>query len=495
MRQRLVLSLVVAATVAVVACHPSNTSDLARPSDPVILKGSQLPRIPGVAPDEVVGFVRHDGAWHQIPVQVDEMHTANLAVVHNRPSEPGVDFLVYSDPGTLTGADPNRAIDLNDEIVFMARDAGDEATDGTADPDGVVAGSGAEVTVTDPAAGGAQGVVYLFRRDPGGGLHPSAGHNYVTYAFDLLNDRNGDGDSEYPEDYNFEPNGNVIGDPPSNPAPNKNPENTWATTSAYTTHFDDRWRNDELRITIAGASGVDILDRDKVFPFAGPDQPGPQPPPACVRTENTGAAGHGAFVSNIDGPVRAIRDYIGFNSGAYTQRRHVFYQARQDVTTFLRVHSLPDGPDAPHDYTDAALGMRYRNDLNRGGVVIDGVPDSVTLGTLGWEQVTGDQGTFTIVHRIDITEPGVTPTSFYADDSTPLPEFVQCTGDAKALATSGPSLQGGIANTDPRNDPHFDLTAHRTQYYDAPNQSLSDAQLRDAWVSTPLTTSATTWTG
>jgi hypothetical protein len=97
------------------------------------------------------------------------------------------------------------------------------------------------------------------------------------------------------------------------------------------------------------------------------------------------------------------------------------------------------------------------------------------------------------VHRQDITRPGVDTTSFYADDATPA--FVQCTGDGRALGTSGPALEGPIANTDPRRDPHFDLTAYRTQYYDGPGQAVGQAQRRDAWARTPLTTTAVAWTG
>jgi hypothetical protein len=475
--------------LGLVACHPTGTAELARPSDPVVLRGADLPRIGGVAPGEVVAFIRHDGGWRQIPVQVDERHQANLAVVHNRPAEDGVTFLVYSDPGTLTGADPNPSVDQDDEIVFMARDAGRRAPAGTPDPAEVLAGSGVEVTVADPLAGGARGYVYLFRRDPAGDLRPAAGHDYVDYDFRLLR-------GTYPEDYDFDGiAGSVVGDPRDRPPPNANPEDSTVTTPAYSTHFDDRWRNDELQITTSGATGVDILDRDKVWPFPGPDDPSPSPSPpaACVRTENTGAAGHGAFVTNVDGPVRAIRDYIGFNSGVYTERRHVFYERRQDVTTFLRVHSLDQGPDSVHDYTDAAMGMRYRNNLNPGGVIIDGVPDQVSLGQLTWEQVAGEQGTFTISRRTVFTEPGIRPTSFYADDATP--DFVQCTGDGQAIGTSGVALQQPLSNSDPRRDPHFDITDYRTQYYDGPSQPLAEAQRRDAWARNPLTAASVRWTG
>lgn len=455
-----------------------------------MLKGADLPPIAGVAPGDVVAFIRHDGAWRQVPVQVDEMHEANMAVVHNRPPEENSTHLVYSDPGTLTGADPVPAIDRNDEIVFMARDAGAKASEGTADPTGVIADSGVEVAVSDPVAGNAQGFVYLFRKGPGSTLDPAAGHDYVRYDFALLA-------GSYPEDYEFEQQYNPVGDPPRNPAPNLNPESSTVTTPRYSTHFSGRWINDDLRIKAEGASNVDILDRDKHWFTTGPDNPGPGAPASCGRTENTFAASHGAFVSNIDGPVRAIRSFLGANSATYTEKRHIFYESRQDVTVYLRGHPGPEGPDSIQDYDGGAIGMTYRNDLNRTGVRIDGVPDVVRLGVLRWEQVSGPQGTSTSVHRVVVTEPGVVQTSFYADDATP--DFVQCTGDGRALATSGPALVGPFGNTDPRREDEFgelyEITSYRTQYYDGPGQDASDAQQRDAWVRTPLVTRSAAWTG
>jgi hypothetical protein len=495
MRRRLVrLSLPVLVLPLLLLAGCVNTgSTLHRPSDPIVLSGDDLPRVTGVMPGDVVAFRWSNDAWVQVPVQVDERHVINLGIVHNDEPEPASDYLVYSDPGTLAGTDPVATIDADDEIALMASDAGGRASEEAAEPAGVVPRSGFEYTITDPLDEESLGYVYLFRRAAGGVLDPSAGRDYVQYDFQLLTDRNADGDREYPEDYDFFPTRNVVRDPPTKKPINANPENSTITTGAYTVHFDGRWREDRLSIKTGGASNVDILDRHKVFPYTGPDDPSPKAPAACVRTEDTGAAGHGALVSNIDGPVRAIRDYLGFNSGKFTQRRHVFYRNRQDTTTFLRVHPLPDGPDSTFDYSDAAMNMRYRNNLNTTGVIIDGNPDAVQLGELTWEQVTGAQGTVTHVHDVDVVPTGAgvplpTITSFYADDATP--DFVQCTGDAKALATSGPAITGGLLDSDPRErggpGHDYDLTAYRTQYYDGPNQSAAAAQDRDAWARNPL---------
>ena len=129
-----------------------------------------------------------------------------------------------------------------------------------------------------------------------------------------------------------------------------NPENSTVTTPYYTDHFSDRWLNDQLRITTAGSSGVDILDRAK--PQFGPG--------VCGRTEDTFDDAEGAFIANKSGPVRAIRSYIGANSGPLTQREHIFYERREDIRTYLRVHAIPGVMDY-FDYAPAASGMTYKN--------------------------------------------------------------------------------------------------------------------------------------
>ena len=102
---------------------------------------------------------------------------------------------------------------------------------------------------------------------------------------------------------------------------------------------------------------MDILDRAKAQ-FA---------PGNCGRSEDTFNDAEGAFIANKSGPVRAIRSYIGANSGPLTQREHIFYERREDIRTFLRVHAIPGIMDY-FDYSPAASGMTYKNNVNTGGV-------------------------------------------------------------------------------------------------------------------------------
>ena len=118
-----------------------------------------------------------------------------------------------------------------------------------------------------------------------------------------------------------------------------------------------------ITVKAGTATGADIVDRHKAL-FA---------PGYCGRSEDTFNDAEGAFIANVVGPLRAIRSYIGANSGPYTQRTHVFYDQREDILTDLRVHAIPSVMDF-WDYSPAASGMRYTNDRNLSGVIVDGEP-------------------------------------------------------------------------------------------------------------------------
>ena len=403
--------IALAALLAVSAFAPGSiapafaASTLDRPADPVVLTGAAVPSLTGIAPGDLVAF-RYDSDWQQIPVQVDERDTKYFEDIY-QDSEPwpgtsiaGVSELVYVDSGTFTGPDSDPTLDANDEIVFMAKDAGG-VSPSFSEPGGVIANTGVEVEISDPLNGSQTGYVYLFWQD--GSLSPGAGQQYVSYTFDLLS-------GPYLTTYN------TLDGP--------NPEDSVVMTPLYSHHFSDRWISDEIHIMAGEATGVDILDRHKNL-FA---------PGVCTRNENTFSDGEGAFVVNKSGPVRAIRSYVGANSGPLTQRDHLFYEGRQDIRTFLRVHSIPGIMDF-FDYSLAAAGVMYYDDLNTAGVTVDGSPDSVALGAIHWEMVSGAQGSLFMASLLSTNIAGFTYTSYYLDDSTP--DVTQCTGDAFAYGSSG----------------------------------------------------------
>lgn len=430
---------------------------LERIADPVVLTGAMVFWLTGLAPGDVVAF-RHDASgWAQIPMQVDERDVINFDDVYNHVGSygGGITALDYTDAETFTGPDSDPTLDGDDEIVFMAKDAGDRATV-SSEPPGVVPGSGLEVVITDPVGPGA-GYAYLFERD--GLLDPGAEQQYVDYQFNLLS-------GDYKTTYNI--------------GSGTNPEDTTVTTDHYARHFSDRWIQDELQILTPPSTGVDVLDRHK-FLFD---------PGNCGRSEDTFSNGEGAFVISKSGPVRAIRSYVGANSGPLSQRQHHYYERREDITTFLRVHAIGGGMDFL-DYSPAATGMTYRNNNNLAGVTIDGVPDSVTAGSVEWELVTGPQGSLIMVGVLETDIAGLAPTSYYLDDTTP--PVTQCTGDAFAYGSSGSWIAQGIPNTDPRNPPAYFLTTTRVIYYGAPGMTAAGAEKRKEWVASPLSVTASIW--
>jgi hypothetical protein len=444
-------SLACAVTFALAAAVPIPAVALERDRDPVVLYGSTLPDLLGTSPALIVAFRHPAEGWVQIPVQVDERAVVDFGTIYGT-TPIGLSILTYTDTSTFTGPDPDLSFDADDELVLMAKDAA-ERSPGSTEPPGTLPGSGVELAITDPLTGDLA-YAYLFASD--GTLDPGAGANPVEYSFILLS-------GEYHSTYNTQQG--------------PNPEDSQVSTAAYSVHFSDRWIRDETMVTAGGASGADILDRHKAL-FA---------PGVCTRSEETFSNGEGAFIVNRQGPVRALRGYVGANSGPTTYRIHTFYEEREDILTALRVHPIPGIMDYI-DYSPAASGMVYHNDLNPGGVEIDGIPDQVTLGPIFWEMATGDQGTLAITGTIHTDIPGFSYTSYYSDDITP--PSTQCTGDAFEYGASGIRITGGIPNTDPALGAFRVLEAIRVIAYGPPGQTSAFAEERALEATNPLEATA-----
>ncbi|MBA3281457.1 MAG: hypothetical protein H0U29_04435, partial [Acidimicrobiia bacterium] len=298
--------------------------------------------------------------------------------------------------------------------------------------------------------------IYLFAST--GGLNPAAGRDYVDYDFTLSS-------GAYKTSYRR--------------AAGPNPETSKVTTAGYEVGFTDRWKEDSWKVRARGASGADILDAHK-NQFAIDN---------CGRSNITFSTGEGAFVANIDGPVRGIRSYVGANSGPLTQRTHLMYRDRIEVVSNLRVHAIPAIMDFI-DYSVAARGMTYRSSTKPAGVPIDGNADAISTAPATWEAVDGPQGQVFTHNSLATNAPGVAGSMrwFYRDQTTP-PE-TQCWGDRSFLGASGSSL-GAIPNTDPRSAPFADLTSRRTTQFGAPAPDKSRVAAAAAdWagdLNTPLT--------
>ena len=473
MRNRRVVTGALAALVvgsALTGCRPDPVrSTISRPADPVVVRGAQVARLAGVPAGRVVAFRASSAGWTQIPVQVDERLDTTVADVYHLPADAfgsstsiGIPVNVYADPGTFVGADPDPTVDADDEIVFMARDAGGSALDARLGaPAGTVAGTGVEVRLAEPGAADQRGFVYLFGGD--GTLDPAAGRSYVDYDFRLAS-------GDYMTTY----------DRRSGP----NPEDSTVTGVSYTAHFSDRWLMDGVTLTLGDRPGTDLVDRMKYRLVPG----------FCGRSEDTFDAAEGAFVVNKLGPVRALRGYVGANSGPNTQATHAFYDLRFDTTIDLRVHAIP-GVAAYLDLSRQAFGMTFRNPQVPGGVPVDGQPDTVPAAQPTWWTLDGPQGGLGTSLTVD-TDLAASQQTRYDDDTTPA--AAQCTGDAEAVGEAGATF-GALACTDPGMLPGTPDCTHRfrstTATVAVPAATDAGAAIRDLTqdARTPLAVTTSTF--
>jgi hypothetical protein len=397
-----------------------STGEVGRDADGVVVTGSQVGSLNGAQPGRVVAFRAEAGSWVQIPVQVDERVDTTFHQIYGLPaggriaawSTVNLDLPVnaYADPTTFTGPDTDPAVDADDEIVFMARDAGGSAGD-LAAPAGTD-GGGAQVKVTDPIDG-TSSYAYLFRSD--GSLDPGAGQKYVDYQFRLDS-------GDYKTTYKRQ-NG-------------PNPENSVVTGDTYKTHFGDRWLQDEVYLTRGDRPTRDLMDRMKY-----------QINLVCARNENTFDNDEGAFVVNKSGPVRALRSYMGSNSGPLTQNTHVFYDKTAITRTELRVHGIPN-VGAAVNLSREAVGMTFRNPQVPGGVTIDGQPDNVPTNAVPtWWTYSGAQGGLAVSTTFDVD--ATQPASGVYEDNFNGSANAACSGSRESIGHSGAHFNSWIQCTDP----------------------------------------------
>ena len=459
-----------------------------RPGEPVSMVGARLDRLLGEAPQRIVAFRfqsqakerkgkrrkagkrghrRGRGRWVQIPVQVDERKVVDFGLDPSqgaRNPPPGVDGTVYgtaasgytalqyTDPHTFVGADSDPSFDPDDELTFMAADSGGKAPRAEGKPRGVRGGGATRVRIADPL-GRKAAYVYLYRSK--GKRKPAAGKDYVSYDFRLLS---GDYRSTYER------------------ADGPNPESSVISTRNYEIGFSDRWFYDRLQIKAERASGADILDGFK-FSF-GPD--------FCGRSEATFNDAEGAFVANVDGPVRAIRSYVGANSGPRTERTHFFYGDRQEIVTDLRVHPVA-GPLIYHDLSAAGAGMSFQSSSGGAPVTVDGSPDEVSAAPADWQLWSGAGGGLFAADRVESSFGDAllaNASLFYLDDSTP--PHPQCWGDSQAFGQAGFYSTTPMPNTDPGRGPAETLQASTTEVLGPPSTDAADAARWSKRIDSPL---------
>ena len=394
----------------------------ARAGDPVVATGASVPALLGAAPARLIAYRYQGGRLSQVPLQVDERKLFDVGNAYQPALPSGEQTLVYADAAYSAGSDNDPSFDANDELALLGSSVGSKAPKGLALPS-TLRGQRHQWLRVNDSIGQESGYVLVGEARPGVRIDQSTGSHPLTYKFSLASGQQYSGYRR---------------------AQGPNPEASSLTTPTYSLGFSDRWMKDRLQIRAKGASGVDILDMHKSMISAS----------SCGRSERTFSDGEGAFLTNRVGPVRAIRDFIGANSGPYTERRELMYPGREDVETFLRVHAIGTVVDFL-DYSAAAAGMIYRNSLNLTGVKVDGQPDVIATGLPSWSQVSGNQGTLTVSYSHTTSIIGLPMTGYYVDSTHPTAP--QCTGDSASYAASGAAVTAGMTTTDPRQsgDSHF----------------------------------------
>ncbi|HJQ84216.1 MAG TPA: Ig-like domain-containing protein, partial [Candidatus Binatia bacterium] len=468
---------------AQIVCAPYPSGALTGPRD--AHNGTDVvppdPR-PGAPVDEIVAY-RWDGLqFVEIPVQVDQRF-------YNCLSNPASDFGVYSGTdkeltyewdveswkkldGVCTAQypagvgptpDPVPTLDDDDEIVVMASDAGPQAPTGALAPLGASEGHG--VALVDPLDASTLRFVYLFRK--AGGSSFDASNGYVSYVRDANADewidqcsfRDDDPEKLGTSNTGYGPNlsGTVCRtavDPGRCPAvadgtPRPSDDRfvrdgVTVTTDSYRWRASGRWMVRGIQVAKPGQPGVyglDLIDRWKGRAF----QQSPDSSISLVgfEDEQVNWEANDALLGERRGPVRAIREAWGADSGTNVTKTESFYR---DVITYryhVRVHPIPpDGLYTSWDYNDG-VATTYYNVIKTDGVAIDGVNDdvgsvdgvfgqpayfdapdptfNVPSAQLNWEQVSGAGDAGSLVYIVEMKgatsaeNPAVVP--YYRDDA------------------------------------------------------------------------------
>ena len=383
----------------------------------------------GTPVDRILAF-RWEGRWREVPVQVDEQFTRYLDNSASgfapysgqdqhttyaydregfrwRDEEPGDPCLARPDSPVAT--DPVAGLDHNDEVAFMAEDAGAAAPSAAAPPPGVAELK--RISVADPTERGATRYLYVARSS--GERRPAfdGTNGYVRYHRDQNSDFYEFSESTY-DSYGNAPVGmtcDAEGNPTGREGRRRPRDYATITTDRYRFRYDGRWLMTQVQIArevrekggnspksgkggkgtavpkgLRGwkrlSYGPDLVDRWKARAFA--QDPGSKTPCCGFEEEDTNWGGSSTLLGEKVGPVRAIRETWGADSGTNVIRRETFYRRELRQKTWLRVHVIPplDGIYAQWDF-NAGRVTRFFNERKPNGVPVDGRNDEV-LGNL-----------------------------------------------------------------------------------------------------------------
>lgn len=382
--------------------------------------------VAGAPVDRLLGF-RWDAAsssFEQVPFQVDEMAVRYLSNNNSgfafysetdqhttyvfdregfrwtadygsdKPNDPLAPCTAK--PASEVAQDPVVGLDTDDELVFMAKDAGPQAAVDAPLPAGIT--DSYEVSVADPLTG-AVSFLYVMQSSATG---PEAAfdetNGYVRYQRDDPEDGNMFlfSESSY-ENYGAAPEGAWY-DPATGIC--HSAEDQWRqrrpsdaatiSTPRYRFRYDGRWLMTQLRVNgtddgnsadLPSEYGPDLIDQWKARAFQ--QRPGGETPCCGYEEEVNNWGGSSILMGELSGPVRTIRETWGADSGTNVVRREIFYRDEIRFGSYLRVHVIPpaDGIYAQWDYNAGIVDTYYNSILTAQGrdegVPIDGQDDEV----------------------------------------------------------------------------------------------------------------------
>ena len=435
----------------------------------------------GVDVKKIVAYRWRSGAFVEVPVQVDERYPYFLA--NGRSS-----FSMYSGtdeeltyawdveawnrtagvceaehPADLFPAgqratpDPVAGLDDDDEIAFMSSDAGEKAPETAPGPKGTEA-TRQEVAIVDPLDPANVRYVYLFVSNSGPSFNSGTGHvHFERHAdADQYIDRRSFADDS-PEKLGSSNTGygpnlpGTVCDPVDGGVVTRESTDRFprdghtVRTDSYVFTASGRWMMREMKVAKAGTQGYgpDLIDRWKGRAF----QQSPDSSVSLVgfEDEQVNWEANAALLGWRAGPVRAIREVWGADSGTNVTKTETYYRDAITYRYRVRVHPIPpDGLYTSWDYNRDVVGTYY-NMLKPEGVAIDGVNDDVgnvdsipvvdqpaffdapdptfnvpsAFGT--WEQVSGKGNAGSLVYTFELkgatTASNAAVVPYYRDDA------------------------------------------------------------------------------
>ena len=359
----------------------------------------------GTPVDRLLGY-RWDAATRkfvQIPFQVDEVFTRYLdnsasgfafysgedqhtTYAYDREgfrfteSDPDNPCIASPGDGPASTPDPVPGLDTNDELAFMADDSGPQAPRTAPLPAGIE--EARRVQLTDPLDPTGQKFVYVMKA-AADGPRPAfdATNGYVQYKRDANADYFEKSESSY-EGYGNARRGivcNAQGEVIAENERRRPRDYATVTTDRYRFRYDGRWLLTRLEISPDGGAsfGPDLIDRWKARAFQ--QDPSSETPCCGYEEEDTNWGGSSTLLGERVGPVRAIRETWGADSGTNVIRRETFYRREMRQKSWLRVHPIPplDGIYAQWDFNAGVVSKFFSSAHPKRYFRIDGHNDEV----------------------------------------------------------------------------------------------------------------------